>query len=44
MDLLNPLKGSDFGAISLTERSCVTPISKVEKLIHTITDNLSCRT
>ena len=39
----------DFDAISMTERNCVRPISKVESHVldtlgvHTLPDNLSCR-
>ena len=42
------MKG-DFDAISMTERSCLTPISKVESHaldtlgVHTLPHNLSCR-
>ena len=40
-------KNSDFGAISVTERSCIAPISEVKSHIsddvHSIQDSLSCR-
>ena len=41
-------ENGDFDAISLTERICATPISKVNSHIsdmcsHSISDSLSCR-
>ena len=46
--LLTHMNG-DFDTISMTERNCVTPISKVESHaldtlgVYTLPDNLSCR-